>query len=81
MLLLFDFVDSAIPERPLEDIGFGAGAGGDGLRLFKSGPEDAEVLQFDEVPDLGQGRLDDDALENRGGGGDGRHVWQGGLGI
>lgn len=75
MSLLLDLVDGTVLEGPLEDIGLGAGAGGDGLGLVESGPELAEVLQLDEVPDLGERRVDDDALEDGGGGGDdGRHV-------
>lgn len=74
MSLLLDLVDSAILEGPLEDVGLGAGAGGDDFGLVKGGPELAEVLQLDEVPDLCERRLDDDALEDGGGGGDcGRH--------
>lgn len=74
MLLLLHLVDGAILEGPLEDVGLVAGAGSDRLGLVEGGPEFAKVLQLDEVPDFGEGRLDDDALENGGGSGNRRHV-------
>lgn len=74
MLLLLHLVNSAILEGPLEDIGLVAGAGSDRLGLVESGPELAKVLQLDEVPNFGERRLDDDALENGGGSWDRRHV-------
>lgn len=74
VLLLLHFVDSAILEGPLENIGLVAGAGRDRLGLVEGGPELAKILQLDEMPDFGEGRLDDDALENGGGSWDRRHV-------
>lgn len=79
--LLLDLVDSAVLEGPLEHVGLGTSVRGHGLGLVKGGPEFAEVLQLDVVPDFGQGRLDDDTLEDGGGGWDwgrrhdGRSSW------
>jgi len=73
VLLLLDLVDAAVLEGPLDQVGLLVGAL-DELGLGQGGPELGEILQLDEVPDVGEGRLDDDALEHRGGGGDGgRH--------
>lgn len=74
VFLLLHLVDGTILEGPLEDVGLVAGAGSDRLGLVEGGPELAEVLQLDEVPDFGEGCLDDDALENGGGSGNRRHV-------
>lgn len=75
VLLLLDLVDAAVGEGPLEDVRLLADVLDD-LRLGEGGPELGKVLQLDEVPDLGERRLDDNALEDGGGGGNagGRHL-------
>lgn len=70
VLLLLDLVHSAVLKCPLDDIGLIVGTG-DSLRLGEGGPEFAEVLQLDEVPHVRERRLDHDALQDRGGRGDG----------
>lgn len=69
VLFLLNFEDGAILEGPLDNVGVGRGAL-DELALVELGPELGEVLELDEVPDMGEGRLDDDGLDDRGGGGD-----------
>ena len=69
MLLLLDLEDGAILEGPLDDIGVGRGAL-DELALLEGGPELAEVLELDQVPDIAERRLDDGGLADGGGGGD-----------
>lgn len=69
VLLLLDLEDGAVLEGPLDDVGVGRGAL-DELALVEFGPEFGEILELDEVPDVGEGRLDDDGLDDRGGGRD-----------
>ena len=71
MFLLFDLQLGAILEGPLHDIGVIGGAL-DELRSGEGGPELGKVLQLDVVPDMGQRRLDNGALNHRGGSWDGR---------
>ena len=73
MLLLLDLNDGTILESPLDNVGLLAGAL-DVLRRAEGRPELGEVLDLDEVPDVGQRGLDDGRLSDGGGGGDGRHV-------
>jgi hypothetical protein len=73
VLLLLDFDDGAILERPLDNIGL-VRCALDPVTLLESGPELAEVLKLDQVPDTAEGRLDDGRLADGGGGRDtGRH--------
>lgn len=73
MLLLLDLQHGAVLEGPLDNVGL-VGCALDPLALLELGPELAEVLELDEVPDAAEGRLDDGRLADKGGGGDaGRH--------
>lgn len=73
MLLLLDLNDGAVLESPLDNVGLLAGAL-DVLAGAEGRPELAEVLDLDEVPDVGERGADDGRLADRGGGGDGgRH--------
>jgi hypothetical protein len=76
VLLLLDLDDGAVLEGPLDHVGLVGGAL-DPVALLEGGPELAEVLELDQVPDVAEGRLDDGRLADRGGGGDAtRHdVW------
>ena len=69
VLLLLHFKNGAILERPLDDVGL-VRCSLDPLALLELGPELAEVLELDEVPDVAEGRLDDRRLADKGGGGD-----------
>ena len=73
MLLLLDLNDGAVLEGPLDNVGLLRGAL-DVLGAAEGRPELGEVLDLDEVPDVGQRGLDDGRLSDGGGGGDGRHV-------
>lgn len=73
VLLLLDLDNSAVLEGPLDNVGLVGGAL-DPVALVKSGPELAEVLELDQVPDIAEWRLDDGRLADGGGSGDtGRH--------
>ena len=76
MLLLLDLYGCAILERPLDNISL-VRCALDPLALVKRGPELAEVLEFDEMPDVAEGGFDDGRLADGGGGGDacGRHCF------
>ena len=73
VLLLLDLNDGAVLEGPLDNVGLLRGAL-DVLGAAEGRPELGEVLDLDEVPDVGQRGLDDGRLSDGGGGGDGRHV-------
>lgn len=79
MLLLLDLNDGAVLEGPLDDVGLLAGAL-DELGAAEGGPELAEVLDLDEVPDMGERGADDGRLADGGGGRDGRHFEESDLG-
>lgn len=70
MLLLLDVQDGAILKGPTGNIGLAADAL-DELGGLEGGPEVGKVVKLDVVPDVGEGRLDDGALVDGGGGGDG----------
>jgi hypothetical protein len=53
VLLLLDLDDGAVLELPLDDVGLLGGALGV-LGLVESRPELVEVLELDEVPDVGE---------------------------
>ena len=80
MLLLLDLEGLAVLEGPLDDVGLG-GCALDELALLELRPELAEVLELDQVPDGAEGRVDDGRLADGGGGGNGRHCENGGLGL
>lgn len=66
VLLLLDLKHGAVLERPLDNIRL-IRSSLDKLALLKLGPELAEVLEFDQVPDIAERRLDDGRLADRGG--------------
>ena len=72
MLLLLDLNDGAVLEGPLDNVGLLRGAL-DVLGAAEGRPELGEVLDLDEVPDVGERGADDGRLADGGGGGDGRH--------
>jgi hypothetical protein len=72
VLLLLDLNDGAVLESPLDNVGLLAGAL-DVLRRAEGRPELGEVLNLDEVPDVGERGADDGRLADGGGGRDGRH--------
>ena len=72
VLLLLDLNDGAVLESPLDNVGLLAGAL-DVLRRAEGRPELGEVLDLDEVPDVGERGADDGRLADGGGGGNGRH--------
>ena len=72
VLLLLDLNDRAVLESPLDNVGLLAGAL-DVLRRAEGRPELGEVLDLDEVPDVGERGADDGRLADGGGGGNGRH--------
>jgi len=72
VLLLLDLDDGAVLEGPLDDVGL-LGSALDVLRAAEGRPELGEVLDLDEVPDVGERGTDDGRLADGGGGGDGRH--------
>lgn len=79
MLLLLDLNDGAVLESPLDDVGLLAGAL-DELGAAEGGPELAEVLDLDEVPDVGERGADDGRLADGSGGRDGGHLDESCLG-
>ena len=68
MFLLLHLELSAVLECPLDNIGL-IRCALDELALLEAGPELAEVLELDQVPDIAEWRLDDGRLVDRGGGG------------
>lgn len=73
MLLLLNIQDGAILECPLHDVRFRRGPL-DEVGFVELGPEFVEVLQLDEVPNLGERGGDDGGFGDGGGCGDaGRH--------
>jgi hypothetical protein len=72
VLLLLDLNDRAVLESPLDNVGLLVGVL-DVLRRAEGRPELGEVLDLDEVPDVGERGADDGRLADGGGGGDGRH--------
>jgi hypothetical protein len=72
VLLLLDLNDGAVLESPLDNVGLLRGAL-DVLGAAEGRPELGEVLDLDQVPDVGQRGADDGRLADGGGGGDGRH--------
>ena len=72
MLLLLDLNDGAVLESPLDNVGLLVGVL-DVLRRAEGRPELGEVLDLDEVPDVGERGADDGRLADGGGSGDGRH--------
>lgn len=72
VLLLLDLNDGAVLESPLDNVGLLAGTL-DVLRRAEGRPELGEVLDLDEVPDVGERGADDGRLADGGGGGNGRH--------
>lgn len=71
MLLLLHLELCAVLECPLDNVGL-VRCALDELALLELGPELAEVLELDQVPNIAEGRLDDGRLVDGGGGGDGR---------
>lgn len=61
MFLLLHLLLRPIRKRPLHHIRFGGGTL-DVFAFLQFTPEDVEVLEFDQVPDLGEGRGDDGAF-------------------
>ena len=72
VLLLLDLKLGAVLEGPLDNVGLLAGTL-DVLRGAEGRPELGEVLDLDQVPDVGERGADDGRLADGGGGGDGRH--------
>jgi hypothetical protein len=72
VLLLLDLNDRAVLESPLDNVGLLAGTL-DVLRRAEGRPELGEVLDLDEVPDVGERGADDGRLADGGGSGNGRH--------
>lgn len=72
VLLLLDLNDGAVLESPLDNVGLLAGVL-DVLRRAEGRPELGEVLDLDEVPDVGERGADDGRLADGGRSGDGRH--------
>lgn len=69
VLLLLDLKLGTVVEGPLDDVGLLLSL--DELAGLQSGPEVAEVLQLDVVPDMAERGVDDGALDDRSGGGNG----------
>lgn len=69
MLLLLDFQDRSILERPFHHIGVISRAL-DELAALQCRPELAEGLQFNEVPDIAEGGFNDSRLAHEVGSGD-----------
>ena len=81
MLLLLDLKNLTVLEGPLDNVGLGGGAL-DPVALLELGPELAEVLELDQVPDGAERRVDDSGLADGGGGGDGaRHDVEDAIGF
>jgi hypothetical protein len=72
VLLLLDLNDGAVLESPLDNVGLLRGPL-DVLGAAEGRPELGEVLDLDQVPDVGERGADDGRLADGGGGGDGRH--------
>jgi hypothetical protein len=72
VLLLLDLDDGAVLEGPLDNVGL-LRRTLDVLGAAEGRPELGEVLDLDQVPDVGQRGADDGRLADGGGGGDGRH--------
>lgn len=70
MLLLLDLQNGTILESPLDDISLRRNTALDVLALFQGGPEVAEVLELDQVPDIAELGLDDGGFGDRGRGWD-----------
>jgi hypothetical protein len=68
VLLLLDLYLRAVLEGPLDHVGL-IGRSLDPVALLEGGPELAEVLELDQVPDIAEGRLDDSGLADRRGSG------------
>lgn len=66
MLLLLHVQHGPVLEGPLHDVGFW-GCTFDVVGFGQLGPEFVEVLQFDHVPDLGEGGGDDGGFADGGG--------------
>lgn len=77
MFLLLNLGDASVLESPLNHIGVAAGAL-DELGLVQGGPEVGEILQLDEVPDVGERCSDHGALDHGRGGWNrsGSHLWR-----
>lgn len=69
MFLLLDIQNGPVLESPLHDVGLGR-CTLHVLALFELAPEFVEVLELDQVPDLGEWGGDDSGLANGGGGWD-----------
>jgi hypothetical protein len=69
VLLLLDLKNLTILEGPLDNVGLRGGVL-DPVALLELGPELAEVLELDQVPDGAERRVDDGGLADGGGGGD-----------
>lgn len=63
MFLLLDFEDGAIFKGPFDDVRVRRRAL-DPFALFQGRVEVAEVLEFDEVPDRAEWRLNDGGFED-----------------
>ena len=72
MLLQLDIQLSPVLECPLHNIRLRR-CSLNRLALLELGPELAEVLELDEVPDAAEGRFDHSRLVDRGGGWDSGH--------
>jgi len=66
VLFLLDLKHGAVLERPLDDVCL-VRRSLDELALLKLGPELAEVLELDQMPDIAERRFDDGRLADRGG--------------
>jgi hypothetical protein len=78
VLLLLDLKNLTILEGPLDNVGLRGGVL-DPVALLELGPELAEVLELDQVPDGAERRVDDGRLADGGGGGDGARHYDGGA--
>lgn len=68
MFLLFYIQDRPVLECPLDHVGFGRCAL-HMLTLLELAPETVELLELDQMPDLGERGGDDGGLADGGGGG------------
>ncbi|TLS21690.1 uncharacterized protein PpBr36_09622 [Pyricularia pennisetigena] len=69
VLLLLHVEYCAVLEGPLDEVRVWRGAL-DPLGLVELAPKLAKVLELDQVPDLGERRVNDGRFEDAGGGGD-----------
>ena len=69
MLLLLNLQNGPILKGPLHNIGI-RGSALDGLALGESGPEIAEILELDHVPDIAEAGFDDGGFGDVDGGWD-----------